>query len=176
MKRNGRVFTTIGRFINFATVGSAATASLCLLTMSLLVTADVAGRYILNSPIKFADEISEYSLLAIAFLGLGLALKEGAHIKIDVITMRLPQRIQDWLEGISSIVALFYVVFFIYYTYQLVIDSYSIGAVSIVMRAPVFVVQAVMPIGLTILALLLVAQIFNRIQTLRKRGKGPARG
>ena len=54
-----------------------------------LTTADVIGRYIFNSPIRGAFEITELLLLTLIFAGLPLASLADEHVTLDFIDMIL---------------------------------------------------------------------------------------
>jgi TRAP-type C4-dicarboxylate transport system permease small subunit len=69
----------------------AAAGVVCAVAMMVLVTGDVVARYGFNSPTTWADEMASYLLIAIVFLGLAQNLRQGSHIRIDVITGRLPE-------------------------------------------------------------------------------------
>ena len=49
--------------------------------MTTLVFVNVVARYMFNYSIIWAEEISQYLMIWIAFLGAGLALREGRHRK-----------------------------------------------------------------------------------------------
>jgi TRAP-type C4-dicarboxylate transport system permease small subunit len=58
--------------------------------MVLLVFMNVVCRYILNFSIIWAEEISQYLMVWVAFLGAGLALREGRHVAIEILQDHLP--------------------------------------------------------------------------------------
>lgn len=60
-------------------------ASVLLLGMMLLTFADVVGRYIFNSPLRGAFEITELALLTLIFAGLPLVSRADEHVKMDFI-------------------------------------------------------------------------------------------
>jgi TRAP-type C4-dicarboxylate transport system permease small subunit len=70
----------------------------CLVSLTLLISANVLMRYFLNAPISWADEFSAYLLLGIIFFGLAYALQDGAHIKIDFVVAMLPKKLQFFLS------------------------------------------------------------------------------
>jgi TRAP-type C4-dicarboxylate transport system permease small subunit len=69
--------------------GLGAAAAILLLGLMMLTTADVVGRYILNSPIRGAFEITELLLLTLIFAGLPLASLADEHVTLDFIDMIL---------------------------------------------------------------------------------------
>jgi TRAP-type C4-dicarboxylate transport system permease small subunit len=69
--------------------GLGAAAAILLFGLMMLTTADVVGRYILNSPIRGAFEITELLLLTLIFAGLPLASLADEHVTLDFIDMIL---------------------------------------------------------------------------------------
>jgi TRAP-type C4-dicarboxylate transport system permease small subunit len=52
----------------------------------------MVGRVIFGSPIQGTTDIGSYMLLVVTALGLGWAALEGRHIKVDLVTDRLPAK------------------------------------------------------------------------------------
>ena len=69
--------------------GLGAAAAILLFGLMMLTTADVVGRYILNSPIRGAFEVTELLLLTLIFAGLPLASLADEHVTLDFIDMIL---------------------------------------------------------------------------------------
>lgn len=59
-------------------------------TMATLVFVNVFARYVLNSSIVWAEEVAQYLMIWIAYLGAGLALREGRHVAVEMLQERLP--------------------------------------------------------------------------------------
>jgi TRAP-type C4-dicarboxylate transport system permease small subunit len=78
--------------------GLAGTGVLCVVVMMVLVTYEVGSRYLFNSPTTWSDEIASYLLIAIVFLGLAQNVRQGGHIRIDVVTSLLSTRARRALE------------------------------------------------------------------------------
>jgi TRAP-type C4-dicarboxylate transport system permease small subunit len=56
-----------------------------------LVFANVVLRYGFGISVAWAEEASRYMMIWLAFLGIGLALREGAHIAVDLLPESLPE-------------------------------------------------------------------------------------
>ncbi|MCB1356654.1 MAG: TRAP transporter small permease [Maritimibacter sp.] len=83
----------------------AAICAVLLLAMMALTVADVLGRYLMNSPVQGATELTEMMLAAVIFIGLPAASLDRDHIYVDVLTTRLGrvQRfVADKLVGLLS--------------------------------------------------------------------------
>ena len=65
-------------------------SSVLLFGMMLLTFADVVARYLLNTPIRGAFEITELTLLVLIFAGLPLVSHADEHVTMDFIDRLLP--------------------------------------------------------------------------------------
>ena len=61
-----------------------------LVFITLAVCAEVLLRYGFNSPIAWVVEISEYALLWMTFLGSSWVLRNGGHVRVDILLQFLP--------------------------------------------------------------------------------------
>jgi TRAP-type C4-dicarboxylate transport system permease small subunit len=93
-----RVVVTVNRWIVIAMMA----------VMVVLVFMNVVCRYLLNFSIIWAEEISQYLMVWVAFLGAGLALREGRHVAIEMLQDRMPSRVKRMTR---LIVALLLIVF-----------------------------------------------------------------
>jgi len=75
-----RVMVTLNRWIVIAMMA----------VMVLLVFMNVVSRYIFNHSIIWAEEVSQYLMVWVAFLGAGLALRQGRHVAVEMLQDRLP--------------------------------------------------------------------------------------
>jgi len=68
---------------------AAAGATLLFVGMTLAICAEVLLRYGFNSPIRWVVELSEYALLWITFLGAAWVLRQGGHVRVDILLQYL---------------------------------------------------------------------------------------
>jgi TRAP-type C4-dicarboxylate transport system permease small subunit len=79
------------RFEQVLVTANRAIIVLMMSVMATLVFVNVVCRYIFNFSIIWAEEISQYLMIWITYLGAGLALREGRHVTVDVLQDRLPR-------------------------------------------------------------------------------------
>jgi C4-dicarboxylate transporter, DctQ subunit len=53
--------------------------------ITLAICAGVVLRYGFNRPLAWVDEISEYALLWMTFLGSSWVLRQGGHVRVDIL-------------------------------------------------------------------------------------------
>ncbi len=71
--------------------------------MALLVSAQVFMRYVLNSSIDAADELSRLFFVWSIFLAIPHGIRHGVHVGIDVFARMTPLVVQGVLNRISAI-------------------------------------------------------------------------
>ncbi|CAN0605495.1 unnamed protein product, partial [Ectocarpus sp. 12 AP-2014] len=69
-----------------------------LCTVFVLVTAQVASRFIFNFSFAAASEISIYAAIWSVFLGAAVAFRGNRHIAMDFLKNALPNRLQKFLN------------------------------------------------------------------------------
>jgi len=74
--------------------------------MIFLGTADVIGRYAFDSPIQGSQELMQVMMGAIVMLGWAYTQKEDGHVKVELFTNMLSQRVRNVLSLIMSVLAL----------------------------------------------------------------------
>ncbi len=73
----------------------------------LIVFVNVALRYIVNTGLTWSEEIAVNLFVWVIFLGAILAGLEGLHIKVAMLTKKLPKKMQKVFLVISSLCVLF---------------------------------------------------------------------
>ncbi|NKC31527.1 TRAP transporter small permease [Falsiroseomonas selenitidurans] len=71
-----------------------------LVAACALVFANVVLRYGFGVSLAWAEEASRYMMIWLAFLAAGLALREGAHIAVDLLPEALPEPAARWLRAL----------------------------------------------------------------------------
>ena len=79
------------RFERYLVTANRAIIFLMMAAMATLVFVNVVARYVFNFSIIWAEEVSQYLMIWIAYLGAGLALREGRHVALELL--------HDWLPG-----------------------------------------------------------------------------
>jgi C4-dicarboxylate transporter DctQ subunit len=80
-------------------------------TLVTIVTTEVVLRYGFKQSLIFTEELSRYLMVWIVFLGSALAVRDGAHIRINFLIKRFNQRNQKWLRLLAHILTLVFLMF-----------------------------------------------------------------
>ena len=87
---------------------------LLMASMAVLVFANVLMRYVFNQSIFWVEEFTQIQMIWVAYLGAGLALREGRHVAVDMLQDLLPAPLRKVVRGfIALAMALFLITLFV---------------------------------------------------------------
>ncbi len=160
----GRVLAVIERALTVV-------AAICLFVIMGLVVADVFMRYALNRPFSFTyDLIGVYLLAAVFFFTLSDALREHAHVSVDILSQHFSPAGRRLSEIATSLVGLFVFILICDLGYARAIDNFQQGDVLAGAIAwPTWVSSALVPLGCGVLALRLALQLVGNVASLVTR-------
>lgn len=98
----------LAKFDRFLVRANQALIGVMMLAMFILVFVNVVGRYGFDVSYAPAEEISTFLMIWVAYLGAGLALREGRHAAIDMLQDRLPVRLRRPLRVLLGAVILLF--------------------------------------------------------------------
>jgi TRAP-type C4-dicarboxylate transport system permease small subunit len=167
----------MGRVGSLATRGFERLMELALLLCELLVVgmvalvaAEVAAREVLGFSLEFPYEVSGYLLVAVTFLGLGISLHEDGLFRVEFLYARLSPRIRRQLQLAYDVLCLAFGVVLDYHLIGLVMSSYRRGYVEATSLAtPLYIPQIAMPIGVTLMLVVLSARIAGGLKDVSGR-------
>jgi TRAP-type C4-dicarboxylate transport system permease small subunit len=142
---------------------------LMLLAMALLMTAGALMRYLFNSPIDFADEVSGLMLLGITFLGLAYVEKDNAHIRIELLFKRLTPGMRTVLAKVNWVIEVFWTLVVLVSVSLAVMDYYHTGKRSMSTEWLIYPFACVMILGTFMLLIELVFGKHNPFAFFRSR-------
>ena len=166
----GRLSGAYGRLL----AGLALAGCAILFAMMLVIVADVALRNILvpglPRGLAWSNEVSELMLYLITMCVAPWLLRQGQHIRVDIVLQALPPRLAWSLEWAADVLALACCVFIAWYGAKAAWSSFVAGAVNIkTLVTPEWWSLAPLPI---VFALLAVEMLF-RMQRLYAGERGP---
>jgi TRAP-type C4-dicarboxylate transport system permease small subunit len=125
-----------------------------LLVLSVLLNfANVVGRKFFSAPIIGAEEVMNFLMVAIVFLGAGVVAYDGSHINMEIVIDRFPPRLRDGFKALAQISAIVIAGVLIFLGVPIVQHLLAFDERSQAANVPLWVPQAMVPIGLALLAL-----------------------
>jgi TRAP-type C4-dicarboxylate transport system permease small subunit len=135
-------------------------ATVAMTVLMLLTTADAAMRYLFNSPITGAYEITEKYLITTGiFLAFSYAYRGDVFIRVSFLIDKMPTRVKLICDYVAQILTFAYCTFFAVSTLKQAIDGMwegsSLSAVPIPLSPSYFVV----PVGFIAMAILVLVDV-----------------
>ena len=159
-----------GRLLN----GMLSAAGALLLFMTLVIGADVFLRNIGAGGIPPSNELSEESLYLITLLAAPGLLRQGQHIRIDIVLRALPRQVGWIMEGVGDLVGLICCLVFVWYGTSVTAASFFDGAISIkTLVLPEWWLLAPMPLAFALLAIEFVFRM-HRLASAERRPREDA--
>jgi C4-dicarboxylate transporter DctQ subunit len=146
--------------------------ALSLLAGALLLFVNVFMRYVFLAPISWAEEMTLYLCVWLVFVGGSVAVREKGHIAIDLLPHVLSPRGRLFLARGVALLFLAFLLVFCWFSLQHVLRVKSIGQVTPIMQAPMWLTYLAMPVGSVLMAIRVV-QIFFSAAGDREILEGP---
>jgi len=142
------------------------------LVMMVAIVREVVGRYFFHCPSDWSLELSEYMLVALAYLGAPYTELTDGNIRIDFIYGRYTPRVRAWADIFINSLAMLWSGMLVWQGWRLAWESWQLGARSSqAMAWPLFPSQVLVPIGALLVCLVLMLKIWRSIRFLAAGGK-----
>ncbi|HET7381206.1 MAG TPA: TRAP transporter small permease [Pseudolabrys sp.] len=137
-------------------------ACLLLLVMTVMIGADVVSRNIGGGGVAVSNELSEDILYLMTLLAAPWLLRQGQHIRVDIILRALPIRVAWLLEWVGDIVGVFCCLYFVWYGVLITTASYSAGSINIkTLVTPEWWTLAPLPLGFALLGIEFIFRMYR---------------
>jgi len=140
---------------------------LLIALLMLLVASEVVLRSLFGISLLRVDEYAGYIVVALVFLGIPYALHHDALLRVDLIFERLKGRRREAVALLFDLVSLLVTLVLGFYLTRMVITTFERGTFSSTpAMTPLWIPQAVMPIGILLIVIILLARIAGRCRAL----------
>ncbi|QTL99452.1 TRAP transporter small permease subunit [Iocasia frigidifontis] len=86
----------------------------------------VLGRYVFNSPLFFAEELSRICFIWIVMICASVGIRSDSHTKVTYFASKLPVKCQTVLEIINHLLVIYFFCIVIYYGVNLSVRTWTI--------------------------------------------------
>ena len=118
-----------------------------ILTMMINSTANAIGRYFFNQSLFFAEELNQFLIVSVTFIGLAYAVRKGRNIRMTALYDMLGQRAK---KALTLLIAIVTASLMFYLAFQAVIyvqELKQINRLSPALQFPVYIVYSIIPLG-----------------------------
>lgn len=133
------------KYINYMNIGIKHLLNIILALLVIAVFLQVIFRFILHQPLAWTEELARYCLVWLTFLGAAFAMSTKAHIGMEVFVNLFAIPIRKALYVLATIASLAFFLLMVVQGYDLSVKSMS--QLSPVLRIPMGVIYAVLPLS-----------------------------
>ena len=137
-------------------------ACLLLLVMTVMIGADVVSRNVGGGGVAVSNELSEDILYLMTLLVAPWLLRQGQHIRVDIVLRALPVRVAWALEWAGDILGFLCCIYFVWYGLVITRASYSAGSINIkTLVTPEWWTLAPLPVGFALLGIEFIFRMYR---------------
>ena len=147
-----------------------AAAAIFLITSVAINFANIIGRYFFSISIPWAEEIMLFLMVGCVFTGCCAVAWEGRQIRMDVVVNMLPPKLRELVNVFSELVLIATAIAVTVFAWPVITDLAAFDERSQAANFPLVIPQAMVPIGYTLMGLLVAIRLIVRW----RRGAGNA--
>jgi TRAP-type C4-dicarboxylate transport system permease small subunit len=136
-------------------------AAVLLICSVAINFANVIGRYFFGASIPWAEEAMLFLMVGCVFLGNGAVVWSGRQIRMDLVVMMLPPPLRQAVELFSNVVFIATAVAIVVFAWPVIKDLAAFDQRSEAADFPLYIPQAMIPVGLSIMAFLVAIRILT---------------
>ena len=147
-------------------------SGLGVFALMLLAVVSVSGRNAMNAPLPGYVDWIEQAMPLIAFMGVSYVMREGGHIRMDIIVGKLRGRLLYIAELITTLAVLLLVVLLVWGTWAHFARSFDFAAPlwsrdsSMDIALPIWPAKLLAPVAFAVLALRLGLQVWAYVRAI----------
>ena len=134
-----------------------------LLVCSVAINfANIIGRYFFSVSIEWAEEVMLFLMVGCVFLGSCQVAWANRQIRMDILVNMMPVPIRKSLELLSDLVFIAIAGMLAVFAWPVIVDLAQFDERSQAADFPLVIPQALIPIGLSIMAFLVAVRLLTR--------------
>jgi TRAP-type C4-dicarboxylate transport system permease small subunit len=140
MKALDRTLTTIENVLAAGALGLAALISIVNIILRQF-----------GQAFFWVEESVIYLIIFSTFIGAVITMRHNEHVSVDILGVFFQERGKKWLGLVGGLVTLVYLAIMSYLGWLLLFEPFSRTTVTPVLKLPLWVVEAAVPIGMTLM-------------------------
>jgi TRAP-type C4-dicarboxylate transport system permease small subunit len=144
-----------------------------LAAMVVFLFIQVLGRYALQNPPEWTEELGRTAFVYATFVGAALAVAKNAHMRIDAVVKLLPAAAQAWMQVLIHLIAITFLIFVVYQSAILLpsLAFQPLTSLPFLSKAWFF---AAVPIGCSLMLVYEVLHLWIYLRSMRQGRAGRA--
>ncbi len=142
----------LDRLLLFLNRVESAIAILAFSLMLIDVLAGVVMRYLLQIPFPWGEEAARYLMVLGILAGIGIGVKEGAHLNVELFRSWLPKLPKTLVTAIADLLTLAAYIFLVVVSYKFIQMNKAFGQLTAALNIPIYYIYYILIVGFIIAA------------------------
>lgn len=138
-----------------------------VLLMFLNTFGNVIGRYVFGQSLYFTEELNQFLIVLVTFVGLGYATRRGRHIRMSAFYDTLGDRARKGLMIVICLSTAAVMAWLAWVAWTYVVSVANTGRVTPALRVPLYLTYLWVPLGFAITA---IQYLLTVLRNLRDEG------
>jgi len=136
-----------------------------VLLMAANSIANVVGRFVFSQSLYFSEELNQFLIVLVTFVGLGYAARKGRHIRMSAVYDQLSDRQRKALMILIAAVTAAVMFVLAYYSYVYVARVAKLGKVTPSLQVPLYLTYFWVPLGFIITGIQYIMTVVKNLQS-----------
>ena len=137
-------------------------SAICLMASVIINFTNIIGRYFFSVSIPWAEEIMLFLMVGCVFTGCCAVAWEGRQIRMDVVVTMLPEKLRRFFALLSELVMIATAAAVTAFAWPVIVQLADFDERSQAANFPLVIPQAMIPIGYSLMALLVAVRLMRR--------------
>lgn len=126
---------------------------LAILLMMLNSTINAIGRYGFGKSLFFSEELNQFLIVAVTFVGFAYAVRKGRNIRMTALYDTFPPGMRKAVMMLITLTTGALLAFLAYESVFYVLEIKEINRLSPALQLPVYLIYSIIPVGLAMASL-----------------------
>lgn len=115
--------------------------------MTIIVFISTMFRYFKLGAIPWSEELARYLMVWIAYIGASLGIKRNAHLGVEIVVNKLPEKLKIVSQYIRVAIILIFNLLIIIFSYRIMKHQINMGQISPALAIPIWMAYLAIPVG-----------------------------
>jgi len=131
-KKQSSFFSFLDKFEDYS-------VTFLYLLMIIIIFLQVFFRFVIKASLPWSEELARYIMAWAVFIGASIAAKEGAHIGIDSIVTRLPNKMRNFVHTLAMALSFLFSIILVYLAVLVIQFLMQTGQKTPAMMVPMWI-------------------------------------
>ncbi len=141
-----------------------------LAIMVIVIFTQVVMRYVFNNSLSWSEEFARYLFVWFSWMGVSAGLKDGEHLKVEILSAALTKRgfmkTKEIINILVSLIWLATTLIVTYYGLEVVMKQMDLKVLTPAMRFPVWFGYLSIPACSSVVGIRLIVKIIDSVKVL----------